>query len=114
MNRFREADAVDSEGRVLISPGLKVRHKESQFEYTVDNVVEDDSGIKIVLQLPEEPRFDPVSQEPEVLGAIAPTKEEDVMYEVDPTVMYFEPEDEKEADTITVTQEEFEDEYEVK
>ena len=37
MKRFQEADVVDSDGRVLISPGLKVKHKDSQFEYTVDN-----------------------------------------------------------------------------
>ena len=113
MKRFQEADAVDSDGRVLISPGLKVRHKDSQFEYTVDNVFQDDNEIKVVLHLPEEPRFDPKPQEPEVLGAEKPKKSE-VMYEVDPSALYFEPEDEEAADTITVTQEEFEEEYEVK
>ena len=40
--------------------------------------------------------------------------ENEVMYEVDPSAMYFEPENEEDADTITVTQEEFEEEYEVK
>ena len=113
MRRFQEADAVDSEGRVLVSPGLKVRHRDSQYEYTVDSVFKDEDEIKVVLHLPEEPRFDPEPQEPEVLGADRPVKNE-VMYEVDPSAMYFEPENEEDADTITVTQEEFEEEYEVK
>ena len=39
MKRLKETDIQDSEGRVVISPGLKVRHKDSQFEYTVDSVV---------------------------------------------------------------------------
>ena len=90
MNRFQEADALDSDGRVLVSPGLKVRHKDSQFEYTVDSVFKDDDDIKIVLQLPEEPRFDPEPQNPEVLGADKP-RESNMMYEVDPSAMYFEP-----------------------
>ena len=67
----------------------------------------------MVLQLPEEPRFKPDSPRPEVIGADK-EKAEEVMYEVDPSALYFEPEDESDADTITVTQEEFEEEYEVK
>lgn len=115
MRTFQEADAVDDEGRVLVSPGLKVRHVDSQFEYTVGDVIQDDEGIKVVLQLPEEPRFEPSEEEPAVLGADQPEKKhKKVMYEVDPSTFYFEPEEESDADTITVTQQEFEDEYEVK
>lgn len=113
MDRFQEADAIDSDGRVLVSPGLKVRHKDSQFEYTVDNVFKDDEGLMIVLQLPEEPRFKSAEKDPEVLSAERP-QETEVMYEVDPSAAYFEPEEDGEADTLTVTQEEFEEEYEVK
>ena len=55
-----ELDVKDDQGKIIISPDLKVRHKKSQYEYTVDNVVEDDDGtINVVLKLPEEPRFDP-------------------------------------------------------
>lgn len=114
MQKFLEADVTDTDGRILVSPGLKVRHKKSQFEYTVDDVFKDEEGLKIVLHLPEEPRFEPTEKEPEVLGADRPSENSEVMYEVDPTAAYFEPEDESEADTITVTQKEFEDEYEVK
>ena len=42
MKKFHETNATDSSGRVLVSPGLKVRHIDSQFEYTVDNVYKDD------------------------------------------------------------------------
>tara|TARA_E500000331_G_C16701102_1_gene473978 strand:+ start:74 stop:421 length:348 start_codon:yes stop_codon:yes gene_type:complete len=115
MRRFQEADATDSSGRVLVSPGLKVRHRDSQFEYTVDNVFKDEDKLKIVLKLPEEPRFEPTDSEPEVLSAERPNStEKKVMYEVDPSAVYFVPEDDDEADTLTVTQEEFEEEYEVK
>ncbi len=115
MKRFQEADAVDSGGRILVSPDLKVRHIDSQFEYTVDNVFQDDDGLKIVLRLPDEPRFESNPSEPEVLSAEIPKNaKKEVMYEVDPSAVYFEPEDENDADTITVTQEEFEEEYEVK
>jgi len=113
MEKFLEADVTDDDGRVLVSPGLKVRHKKSQFEYTVNDVFKDKDGLKIVLHLPEEPRFEPTKQDPGILGASKPDKDPVVMYEVDPTAVYFEPEDESEADTITVTQKEFEDEYEV-
>ena len=33
-----EADMFDEEGNQLLSPGLKVRHKASGYEYTVDHV----------------------------------------------------------------------------
>lgn len=113
MKRFQEADVTDADGRVLVSPGLKVRHKDSQFEYTVDDVIQDEEGVKIVLQLPEEPRFDPTPQDPEVLGADKVGNKE-MMYEIDPSSAYFEPEDESDADTLTVTQDEFESDYEVR
>ena len=55
-----ETDARDSRGNVTISAGLKVRHKKTQFEYTVDSVGEDESGDLVIRLLnPEEPRFKP-------------------------------------------------------
>lgn len=55
-----ETDVRDSRGNVTISPGLKVRHKKTQLEYTVDSVGEDESGnLTIHLLNPEEPRFKP-------------------------------------------------------
>ena len=117
MKRLKETDVQDSEGRIIISPGLKVRHKESQFEYTVDSVVKDDKGEHVVvLNLPEEPRFD--TPEPDDI-VITDMSGKDVIYEVDPSVVLFEPEDEslepeEGLDYLAVSEDEFEKDYEVK
>ena len=67
-----ETDARDSRGNVTISPGLKVRHKKTQLEYTVDSVAEDESGDLVIrLRNPEEPRFKP-SYGQEFVGEQAP------------------------------------------
>lgn len=60
-----ETETRDKRGNFVISPGLKVRHKKSQFEYTVEDVHEDPKSGKmvIVLQPPEAPRFDSASGE---------------------------------------------------
>ena len=54
-----ESETRDKRGNFVISPGLKVRHKKSQFEYTVTDVQEDPKSGKmmIILQTPEAPRF---------------------------------------------------------
>ena len=114
MNNFFESDVLDAEDNIIISPGLKVRHKDSQFEYTVDNAFQDSEGIKVVLRLPEEPRFDPKDADPEVLDSVKP-KSAKIMYELDPGAVYIELEDkDDETDTIVVTQDEFEKDYEVR
>lgn len=72
-----ESDVKDKRGNIVISPGLKVRHAKSGFEYTVDSVEKDpDTGqlIKIVLREPEAPRFDPVGGE-KFVGEIDATQE---------------------------------------
>lgn len=117
MKNLKETDVQDSEGRVLISPGLKVRHKDSQFEYTVDSVVADEAGKHtIVLNLPEEPRFDAQAPQDRVITDLSG---KDVIYEVDPSVVLYDPEetdDEPEAGTdyLAVPEDEFEKDYEVK
>ena len=91
MSNLRETDIQDSEGRVVISPGLKVRHKDSQYEYTVDSVVKDESGKHtVVLRLPEEPRFEPAGAEDTILSDLM---NNEVIYESDPSVVLYEPED---------------------
>ena len=53
-----EADMFDSRGNMIIRKGLKVRHKDTQYEYTVDDVAKDASGDVVVkLKSPESPRF---------------------------------------------------------
>lgn len=55
-----ETDVRDDRGNIVIQPGLKVRHKKTQLEYTVDSVGEDPEGeLTIRLRNPEEPRFEP-------------------------------------------------------
>ena len=54
-----EADMFDVEGNQLLSPGLKVRHKKSGYEYTVDHVEGDGDNAKVFLRHPETPRFKP-------------------------------------------------------
>ena len=54
-----EADMFDNEGNQLLSPGLKVRHKKSGYEYTVDHVEGDGENATVYLRHPETPRFKP-------------------------------------------------------
>ena len=54
-----EADMFDVEGNQLLSPGLKVRHKKSGYEYTVDHVEGEGDNAKVFLRHPETPRFKP-------------------------------------------------------
>jgi len=113
---FSETDVQDEQGRVIISPGLKVRHKDSQYEYTVDSVTQDSLGKHVVvLNLPEEPRFEPADSEEALLSDL---KKRDVIYEVDPGLMIYEPEEEDEdpnaVDFLAVPQDEFEKDYEVR
>ncbi len=54
-----EADMFDTEGNQLLSPGLKVRHKKSGYEYTVDHVEGEGDNAKVYLRHPETPRFKP-------------------------------------------------------
>jgi len=118
-----ETEVKDDDGNIVISPGLKVRHKKSQYEYTVDDVVDDPSGeIQVILRMPEEPRFEPP---PESKGIMRDNKLGDsVLYEVDPEGLYVmdsgtealgQPEElAGEEDRLAVPQEEFEREYEVR
>lgn len=117
---FQESDIYDSHGNMLLSPGLKVRHKDSQFEYTVDHVTGEEEGedLQIHLTLPDEPRFDPPNQEvPVMTDQVNPG----VLGEADPTLA--DPQqpgldtldhESAEGDVFIIDQEEFEKEYEVK
>ena len=110
--KLDETDIQDSEGRVVISPGLKVRHKKSQYEYTVDSVVKDDDDSHVVvLRLPDEPRIDVTPDQDELLSDL---KSKSVIYEVDPDLMIYEPDlphdDDPEpgVDFLAVSEDEFE------
>ncbi|HIL99154.1 MAG TPA: hypothetical protein EYG51_25095 [Pseudomonadales bacterium] len=124
----READVFDDRGNMVLGKDLKVHHKESGLEYTVDDVVSDAQGkVKIVLRLPDEPRFEPPGEEgilsdspnleqhlseddllaPEsAIGDLSlASKQEEPL----PTRDEFE-----DTEVFVIDQEEFEKEYEVK
>ena len=58
-----EAEMFDKEGNQLLSPGLKVRHKKSGYEYTVDHVEGKGEDAIVFLRHPESPRFKPPQAE---------------------------------------------------
>ena len=102
-----ESDVRDKKGNVVIEPGLKVRHKKSQYEYTVDTVEENPStgDVTITLRSPEMARF-----EPSTAG--------DVIAELDdesegPVTPVDGGEDLGDEEIIVVDEKEFEKDYEV-
>ncbi len=109
LEALSEVEIVDPQGNILISPDLKVRHKKSGYEYTVDNVVvrgEDD--IDVVLRDPEDPRFTGPGAE-ELLGAPPDEKLDDLLDEND-----ISPEEDEEEILFVVNKKDFEEEYEIK
>lgn len=58
-----ETEMFDKEGNQLLSQGLKVRHKASGYEYTIDHVEGDDDEATVFLRHPEVPRFKSASSE---------------------------------------------------
>lgn len=117
MSNLKELDVFDNQENIVISPDLKVRHKDSQYEYTVDSITKDEEGQTIVLlRLPDKARSGietPPLEEPELMKDLGSGK---VLYEVDPSIEIYEPseEDVSDDDLLAVPQEEFEKEYEVK
>ena len=106
LEALKEVDVVDKEGNVLISKDLKVFHKDSGYEYTVDDVVKTPDGIKVVLRSPESPRFQPADAT-EILDEMAEEVQE---YLTDMVV----DDDSEFGDLFVVDEEAFEKEYEVK
>ena len=99
--KIAEAQLVDQRGNVLLSQDLKVKHKESGYEYTVDRVEGEGDNTIIYLRKPEIPRINPpmVSK---------PMHEEDEYLPV--SVVPQEDEDET-PDVFAITVSEFEKEY---
>ena len=119
MKKIRETDIKDKRGNLVISPGLKVRHKKSQFEYTVDSVVQDKGGkIVVMLKKPESPRFDNKTQTQKRPPLSDKPKSDKMIYEAEPiedfSTAYYAPKDESPDDLIAVPSNEFEKDYEVR
>lgn len=116
-----EADAFDEDGNMILSPDLKVRHKKSGLEYTIDSLEGEDGELQITLRSPESPRFEPAAETRDILGE---PKDEEILGEQDdqaPAIgavgtelVVNEPiEDETEEALFVIDQSEFEDDYEV-
>ena len=116
-----EMDIVDKRGNVLLSRGLKVRHKKSGYVYTVDSVEGTGENTKVCLRHPDEPRVDPGDSidslhEDDELGFDINDLNMDRIANrpVDPTGAGFEKSKMKpDHDTITVSKKTFEEEYEL-
>ena len=67
LRKIAEADVRDASGNVLIHTGLKVKHKKSGLEYSVQDVIDDEGKVKIVLNVPEVPRVVPAKKPPMVV-----------------------------------------------
>jgi hypothetical protein len=106
-----EVDLTDKQGNVLISKDLKVRHKSSGLEYTVDDVISNQGKLQVVLREPEEPRVEP--QEKEQL--ISDSDKISTEYQDFSDLMLKDQEDQKEQeDTLyVIDKSEFEKDYEI-
>ncbi len=123
---MKESDVFDSRGNMILGKDLKVHHKESGLEYTIDDVLSDpDSGdIKVVLRLPDEPRVEPPGEEgviadtPGVLGEEDLVEPQEEPGDLSLVSKQDEPLPQSDAlgdeEVFVIDQEEFEKEYEVK
>ena len=119
LEALTETDLLDKSGKVVVGQGLKVRHKDSQFEYTIDTIEQGPDGkYKVTLRNPDAPRFEPAASDA-LLG------EEDGLLAAPPApsieaepVVKVKPEEEEPLvgpdDLIVIDQEEFEKDYEVR
>jgi len=109
---IEEVNVFDDDGNMILSPDLKVRHKDSGLEYTIDRVEGEDPNVQIHLRLPEEPRVEPAPEEKELLGE---PRQEDLLGEQDPApdMMLRDDPLSDEQEVFVIDQEEFEKEYEV-
>ena len=105
LKEISEADMRDSDGKIVIEPGLKVRHKKSGLEYTVQDVDDSDQKTRIIMAVPEVPRID-VGKTP-----LRVVTEKDSPGELDSILSTIEREEET---VFVVDEKEFEKNYEVK
>lgn len=119
---MNETDLLDKQGKVVIQKGLKVRHIDSQYEYTVDSVMQDDDGkVSVKLRNPDVARITPsdatsMMSEDDLIEPIAQHGDdtpEKLPVQV-PIDQPAEPEEISADDVFVVDQAEFEKEYEVK
>ena len=107
-----EVDAVDKNGNIIISKDLKVRHKESGYEYTVDDVTSGEDGIQVILRDPEEPRVEPEGEEGMITDVSLPHNHPR-SYSAHLDTSEFKPEDTEEKTLYVIDKDEFEKDYEI-
>ena len=57
--QIAEAELVDDRGNILITKDLKVKHKDSGYEYTIADISGEGDNMVVYLRIPEMPRIDP-------------------------------------------------------
>lgn len=119
LEALTETDLLDKGGKVVVGAGLKVRHKDSQYEYTVDSVEQGPDGdYKVKLRNPDTPRFEPAESD-SLLGedGLLPSPSDEAFDEEPVVKVNTEPTEEPligPEDVIVIDQAEFEKDYEVK
>ncbi len=113
-----ETDLLDKQGKVVVQKGLKVRHKDSQYEYTVDSVMQGPDGkVSVKLRNPDVARMNPadstdIMAEDDLVAPISQTHDAEGEMPVSPSKDSSE--EISDDDVFVVDQAEFEKEYEVK
>jgi hypothetical protein len=124
---LEETDIYDDKGNMLLAKDLKVRHKNSGYEYTVDHVEGEGDSAVVYLRHPDEPRILPPDattalQEAETTVSLngvnfdniahgAPLDDIKMPEKID--LDQEELEKKSPASLLSVPKKEFEDEYEV-
>ncbi len=102
--RLLETKVFNDRGDLLLSKGLKVRHKSSGYEYTVDHVEGSEENAVIFLRHPDIPRFQPPNSD-------EPLNEQDDLDDESAPVSARK--SDEQIGMLRVTLEDFEKEYEV-
>jgi hypothetical protein len=79
---IEKAPVFDKDGNLLLTQDLKVRHKKSGFEYTIDHVAGSPGSLEISLRTPDRPR-PAISQSRDPLDAYDEKNENDVIFVID-------------------------------
>ena len=104
--RLVEVKVFNERGDLLLSKGLKVRHKSSGYEYTIDRVEGEGEAAIVFLRHPEVPRFQPPD-------SFDPLIEQDEPGAEPAAAPIMPQQSEEQIGLLRVSLEDFEKEYEV-
>ena len=109
--RLMETETVDKRGNILLSKDLKVRHKESGYEYTIDHIDGEGDEMLIYLRNPEVPRVE-VPSSPETINELERTEDVSIInVEMPDGESLADNSNQELGDVFAVKAEEFEKEY---